>query len=185
MPGAEAGELTQQYVLASLTATKTLPPWAEAKPHSDDLWHKELHGPADARAGERVFFHPQGPRCYACHRIDGRGGNIGPDLSRIGQSTSWDKLIESILEPSKEIAPRYETWQIVTRNGRIHTGVILEEGPNSTITLGDSEGHQEVIPRPEVEERHALRTSVMPNGLPALMTMQEFRDLLAFLQQRR
>src|SRR5205085_988451 len=123
--------------------------------------------------------------CFACHRVDGRGGRIGPDLSRIGRSTSRDKLIESILAPSKEIAPQFVSWQITTRDGRVRTGVIVDEGPHSTITIANAEGKLDVIHRTAIEERHALPTSIMPDNLHELMTRQEFRDLLAFLTARR
>jgi putative heme-binding domain-containing protein len=144
-----------------------------------------LGAPGDAKAGERVFFHVSGPRCFACHRVDGRGSSIGPDLSNAGRSMSRDKIIESILQPSKEIAPQFVSWQVVSRDGKVHTGMIVEEGPNSTITLADAQGRLEIINRNDVEERHALRTSIMPENLAQLMTVQEYRDLLAFLTSRK
>ena len=117
--------------------------------------------------------------------MDGRGGSIGPDLSNIGASAARDKLIESILTPSKEIAPAYVSWFIATRDGKERSGVIVDEGPNSTITVADAQGHLEIIQRTTIEERHALPTSIMPDNLPALMTRQEFLDLLAFLGERK
>lgn len=136
-------------------------------------------------AGRMVFFHPQGPCCFSCHCIDGRGTAIGPDLSAIGRSLRRDRLIESILMPSKEVAPRFVTWQLSLRDGRVRSGMILEEGPNSTITLADSQGRLEILSRTLIEERVALSTSIMPDNLADLMTVQEFRDLLAFLLSRR
>ena len=135
--------------------------------------------------GERLFFHRNGPRCFACHRVDGRGIAIGPDLSTIGASLSREKLIESILMPSKEIAPQFVSWSIATHDGKVRTGLIVEEGPNSTVTIADSQGKLEVINRVTIEERHALATSIMPDNLHELMTVQEFRDLIAFLRSRR
>lgn len=158
---------------------------AGERPRTADDWRKALSAEGDAQAGERVFFHPRGPRCFACHRVDGRGGVIGPDLSLIGQSTSREKLIESILEPSKEIAPAYVSWLLTTRDGKVRTGVIVEERFDSTIVIGDAEGKTEVLDRNQIEERHALSKSIMPDNLPSLMTRQEFRDLIAFLQSRK
>jgi putative membrane-bound dehydrogenase-like protein len=148
-------------------------------------WRQALRGPADARAGERVFFHPQGPRCFLCHRIDGRGGEIGPDLSRVGGALNRERLIDSILEPNKEIAPRYSSWMIVTRDGKVRTGVIVGESADSKITVADAHGNLERINRLEIEERRALPTSIMPADLHTLMTLQEFRDLLSFLEGRK
>src|SRR5262249_42881547 len=109
--------------------------YAGRRPANREEWLVALKAVGDPVAGERVFFHPRGPRCYACHRIDGRGTAIGPDLSTIGTSLGRERLIESILLPSKEIAPQFTSWQIATRDGRLRTGMIVEEGPNSTVTI--------------------------------------------------
>ncbi len=158
---------------------------AGPRPKTEADWRAALAKGGDAAAGERVFFHPQGPRCFACHRVDGRGAMIGPDLSTIGRATSRDKLIESILNPSKEIAPQFVTWQVVLRDGRVRTGMIVDEGPNSTVTLADNQGKLEIIHRTLIEERRALPTSIMPDNLPDLMTRREFLDLIAFLAERK
>lgn len=157
----------------------------EPRPETEDQWQKLLSKPTDPKAGERVFFHSQGPRCYACHRVDGRGSTIGPDLSTIGQALKPEKLIESILNPSKEIAPQFTAWQIILRDGKVKTGMIVEEGPHSTITLADSQGKLEVIHRTLVEERRALPTSIMPEKLQDMMTLREFQDLISFLLERK
>jgi putative membrane-bound dehydrogenase-like protein len=158
---------------------------AGPRPAGASEWREALRGPGDARAGERVFFHPHGPRCFLCHTMDGRGGPIGPDLSRVGAALSREKMIDSILEPSKEIAPRFTSWLIVTRDGKVRTGVIVGESADSKITVADAQGKLEVIHRLEVEERRALPTSIMPADLHKLMTRQEFRDLIAFLEGRK
>ncbi|HEV3143128.1 MAG TPA: PVC-type heme-binding CxxCH protein, partial [Gemmataceae bacterium] len=153
--------------------------------HSPEEWRKLLADKGDAAAGERVFFHPNGPGCYKCHKIDGRGAGIGPDLSRIASSMSRDKIIESILEPSKEIAPAFTTWRILTRDGKERTGMIVGEDAFSFVTVADSQGKLEKIHRREIEDRTALPKSIMPENLPEMMTKQDFRDLLAFLLERK
>jgi putative heme-binding domain-containing protein len=155
------------------------------KPKDEAAWRKALDGKGDHAAGERLFFHPRGPRCFACHRVDGRGSAIGPDLSTIGRSLSRDKLIESILTPSKEIAPQFVSWIIFTKDGKSRTGMIVEEKFDSTIVIADAEGKLETIPRLDIEDRQTAKTSIMPDNLPALMTRQEFRDLLSYLMERK
>jgi putative membrane-bound dehydrogenase-like protein len=153
--------------------------------HPPAEWQKLLEEKGDAVAGERVFFHPNGPGCYKCHKIDGRGAGIGPDLSRIASSMSREKIIESILEPSKEIAPAFTTWRILTRDGKERTGMIVGEDAFSYVTVADSQGKVEKIHRREIEDRTALPKSIMPENLPELITRQDFKDLLAFLLERR
>jgi putative membrane-bound dehydrogenase-like protein len=186
-PPAERSELAAQLLLllppASAEGKKlhdALLLAAGQRPKTPAAWLAAAKG-GSAEAGERVFFHPQCPRCFACHRIDGRGAAIGPDLSTIGQAIAQERLVESILLPSKEVAPRFVNWQLTLTDGRTRTGMIVDEGPNSTITLADTQGKLEVIPRTQVEERRALTTSIMPDNLTDLMTVQEWRDLLAFL----
>ena len=127
---------------------KALTDFAGSRPNSADEWQKYLAGRGDPAVGERVFFSAAGPRCYACHQIDGRGGKVGPDLSTIGAALiSRERLVESILDPSKEIAPAFVTWNVTTRDGKVHTGVIVDEGPNSTVTLADANGKLETLMR--------------------------------------
>src|SRR5258707_7483847 len=106
-----------------------------------DEWRKLVAaGNGDPAAGERVFFHAKGLGCYKCHRVDNRGSGVGPDLSTIGRATSREKLIESILEPSKEIAPAYTAWRITTRDGKDRVGMIAGETFDSFVTVVDSQG---------------------------------------------
>ncbi len=112
-------------------------------------------GQGDAQAGERVFFHPNGPGCFKCHRADNRGGNVGPDLSFIARSSNRDKLIESILEPSKEIAPMFTAYKVLTRDGKERVGLLLGETFDSFVLIGNSEGKVERIHRTQIEERTA------------------------------
>ena len=109
----------------------------------------------------------------------------GPDLSAIGRALKRDKLIESILEPSKEIAPQFTAWSIATRDGKVRVVVIVDEGFDSTITLAGAQGKRAVLKRQDIEERTALPTSLMPDNLAEQMTTREFRDLLAYLLERR
>jgi putative membrane-bound dehydrogenase-like protein len=167
---------------------KKVPGPATPRPDTIEAWSKYLKprkAQGDSAAGERVFFHPRGPRCFGCHRIDGRGETIGPDLSRIGAALSRDKLIESILEPSKEIAPAFVTWLVTTRDGKQHVGVIVNEGFDSTLTLADADGKRTILKITEIEDRVAQTTSIMPADLHAKMTRREFVDLLAFLESRK
>jgi len=139
--------------------------------------------PADSpAAGARIFYHERGPRCFQCHRINGRGGNIGPDLSTIGKTVVRDKMLESILDPAREVAPQFVPWTFVLTDGRRLTGTIVEEN-DGVVQIGDSNGAITKVKETSVDRRAAQKGSVMPDKLVDLMTMQELRDLLSFLQQ--
>jgi putative heme-binding domain-containing protein len=193
LPDEERPELAGQLLLALQTSKtaavekrrSSLTNLAGPRPSDVAGWQKFLANRGDPVAGERLFFHSQGPRCFVCHRVDGRGGKIGPDLSTIARALSRDRLIESILTPSKEIAPMFVSWNITTRDGKTHVGLVVDEGPHSTITLANAQGQLEVIKRQDVEERVALPTSIMPDKLHEQMTPREFLDLITYLSQRK
>ena len=137
----------------------------------------------DPAEGERVFFHPKGPRCSSCHSLGGRGGVVGPDLSTAGRLDPG-KLLDSIFEPSKEIAPQFTTWVLVTREGP-RTGLLLADDPDGSLRLAAA-GGQVVKIRPEaVLRRQPQKTSLMPGNLHELMTLKELADLVAFLKTVR
>lgn len=158
---------------------------AEARPADEAAWRAWLAGEGDMAAGRRVFLHPQGPRCYACHQIEGRGGAIGPELSTIGRSRPEEHLIASILKPSQEIAPRFTTWTIVTSDGRQFAGMIVDEDFSGRVTLADAQARLTVVPQQIIDQREPQTSSIMPDKLAEQMTPQEFRDLLAFLRGLR
>ena len=157
------------------------PPPANPPRHDVDAWLKTLDGPGDASVGERIFFHPRAAGCYRCHEMHGRGGQIGPDLTTAARSLGKRKLIESIVDPSKEIAPRFVPWSIVMKDGRTLNGLLVTEGPGDLETYSDNAGKLFTLSPAQIAERSPIPTSIMPEGLADTLTTQEFRDLLAFL----
>ena len=94
--------------------------------HDIDGWLAELSGAADAAAGERVFFHTKGPGCYRCHQVQGRGSRAGPDLTTLSAGIDRRRLIESIVAPSKEIAPQFIPYTVARNDGTVFSGILLE-----------------------------------------------------------
>ena len=135
-----------------------------------------------AESGRRTFFRTNGAGCYKCHTVGGRGGQVGPDLTVIARTMSRQKLAESILEPSKEISPQFTTWAIETTGGKVLTGMLLGEEVNGDLRLGNNLGEVFFVPFKEIESRTPLKTSIMPEKLHESMTIDEFRDLIAYLE---
>jgi putative membrane-bound dehydrogenase-like protein len=156
----------------------------EAKPPADNLpaWYELLQGQGDAAAGRRLFFNPVGPRCSACHRYEGRGANIGPELTHLGQGMSRERIIASILQPSREIGPDYQPWLLVTKDGQTHLGLRaakpLGHGMEHFV---DSAGEPFSLTSHEIEMRQASSISIMPDGIDNMLTIAELRDLVTFL----
>jgi len=134
-------------------------------------------------AGRRVFFASNGASCFRCHTVNGRGGNIGPDLSTIARTADRRKLAESILEPSKEIAPQFTLWSFLMEDGKTHHGIILGDTRNGKRQrIGTADGRTVDLPLNQIELRKPQDKSVMPEKLIDRLTATEFRDLLAFLE---
>ncbi len=137
----------------------------------------------NAAEGRFLFDYPIGPRCASCHTIAGRGGSAGPDLTTIG-TRPRETIVDSVLEPAKDVAPQFAPWVFVTPSGT-KSGTVLGEGVDGTILLGQANGEVERIGREEILERHAGEGSVMPADLTALLTDEELRDLIAYLVAQR
>jgi len=180
-------ELAEQLASAFRTAELPLPRAADQRaaqrPPATDInaWVQMGSTGGDAAEGRRVFEHPNGPGCFRCHTVNGRGGKIGPDLSVVARSLNREKLAESILRPSKEIAPQFTAWTFVTRQGQAFVGLVIAEDRNGSLRIGTPEGDVREMKAEDLEERRPQSTSIMPERLVDSMTTGEFRDLIAFL----
>jgi putative membrane-bound dehydrogenase-like protein len=155
----------------------------KAPPADVDGWLKRLEGTADANAGRRIFFHPRLTNCARCHRVDGRGRDVGPDLSSIGQRDRRF-IVESILFPSREVAPHFQTWHVETADGKVRTGLLWRTDLDKT-TYIDEKGQPFDVLAGDIVEARPAPASIMPEGLIGQLTDGELRDLLAYLASRK
>ncbi len=144
-------------------------------------WQSWLGG-GSAQRGARLFYHPQGPKCYACHDAEGGPVEVGPTLTT-ARDMSFEKLLTSVLAPSQEIAPRFGPVSVVTSYGKVVTGILISER-GDTQTYVDAQGNRHYIRHVDIVERHPHDKSIMPDGLLDRLTDQEVRDLFAFLRGR-
>jgi putative heme-binding domain-containing protein len=140
----------------------------------------EVAEKGDAKRGEKVFRN-EANSCLKCHAIRGAGGQIGPELSDIGGVSPVDFLIVSVMVPEAAVKEQHQMMTALTTDGRILQGIIVDESGES-IRLKDADGKEFAIPAAEIEERKT-GGSLMPKGLPKLMTRQEFVDLIRFLSE--
>ena len=138
----------------------------------------------DAERGRKLFMDVKGLACVKCHAIGGQGGQVGPDLAGIGLRYNREDLMTSVLEPSKVIAQGYETIVIETTKGVSLTGVFKGDSGDA-VSLADNEGKVHRVLKKDIEDRVFSQVSTMPNGLSDGMTLQDFADIIAFLEARR
>ena len=191
VPLADADKTRLQAIASSQPARKEIVARVLGQPVRTDApkaidttaWLKRLDGPADIEAGRRVFFHPKLAGCFRCHQADGRGRDVGPDLSTIGQRPRRF-ILESILEPSKEVGPSFQTWVIEMNDGRVKTGLLMNTY-NDDYEYVDEKGEKFRVNTRDVADIRGVPNSIMPDGLVDRLTDQELRDLLAFLEAKK
>tara|TARA_B100000676_G_scaffold256461_1_gene263808 strand:- start:432 stop:2036 length:1605 start_codon:yes stop_codon:yes gene_type:complete len=157
-------------------------------PHDDTVsWLKKLKalpGKANPDTGRRIFFNHKIATCGNCHQINDRGIRVGPDLTFIGRGMNIEKILESILDPNKEVSPYLRPWVITMNDGTVKTGIAMRRGGNSEAYLG-IDGKEFRVDKRKIKTKQELHTSLMPAGLAYTMNLGELRDLLAFLLQQR
>ncbi|HWE40791.1 MAG TPA: c-type cytochrome, partial [Isosphaeraceae bacterium] len=145
-----------------------------------DMVRKE--GQADR--GRDVFFRAGNNSCSGCHRVQGRGQWIGPDLSTIGTKYGRDELLRSILNPSAAISHNFRSQVVGLDDGRVLTGLPVEDSADRLV-LKTAAGERVAVPLKQIDDRKESDVSLMPEGLAETMTDQELADLLSFLSALR
>jgi putative heme-binding domain-containing protein len=134
----------------------------------------------DFANGRRMFA---ATGCYACHRFGDQGGMTGPDLTSAGRRYSPHDLLDQVVNPSKVINEQFSAINVLTLDGKVHTGVVVNlSGDSMTLNTDLTNPNQRVsIDRKEIDELFVSKTSAMPAGLFNRMTKEEILDLVAYL----
>jgi putative heme-binding domain-containing protein len=137
----------------------------------------------DPKLGYHVFRSSKAA-CSACHQVGYVGGNVGPVLSKIGQSRSKRDLLEAILFPSARLEQAYRSTKVQLQDGEIVQGLVVSESPKELI-LQTAADKRRSIDVHEIELREPSNVSIMPAGLESQLSIQELSDLIAFLENAK
>ncbi|MCA9042137.1 MAG: c-type cytochrome, partial [Planctomycetaceae bacterium] len=151
---------------------------AENKAILDQLEPLSVGGNPDE--GKPVFFGKKAA-CSGCHAVKGEGARIGPDLSQIGAIRTERDLLEAIVFPSASFAREFNSYTIVTDDGKVHSGIISRETPEA-IFLRKADLSEVRIPQEEIDEMQESKISIMPKDLHKAINDEELRDLIAYLK---
>jgi len=157
----------------------------EASRAADDplaAFREVLHG-GQVSAGQKLFFHRPELGCARCHRVNGNGGDHGPDLSKIGASASRETLLESLLAPGKKVTPGYETIVVRMKSGKTYKGWVKNETERELLLTSPDEGFL-VLGKAQIESREN-GPSLMPADAAKILSRRELRDLVEFLANLR
>ena len=134
----------------------------------------------DAAHGERIFRRAE-LNCLKCHAIGGAGGKVGPDLVSIGSSAQVDYLVDSILDPNKNVKEGYQSVVVTTDQGKVLTGIKLRQ-TDTDLLLRDVEDREFGVPLKSIDEL-SNGSSLMPVGLVDKLTKSELIDLVRFMSE--
>ena len=129
----------------------------------------------DPVAGRVVFK----KLCAQCHKMYGEGAEVGPDITRNGRA-SFEQLLSNVFDPSLVIGSAYQGLTVVTKEGRVVSGLPAEDSPQRVVlkVQGDK---QEIIARSDIDEVVPSKLSLMPEGIEKQLQPQELHDLFAFI----
>ncbi|MEO8427224.1 MAG: PQQ-dependent sugar dehydrogenase [Verrucomicrobiota bacterium] len=182
----------QRLLVFSLTlaAALTTPclSFAQAPPGSPpaltqrpDAYRKyTLTHDGDVARGKQLFLDEQKLACAKCHSIDGQANKAGPDLMSVGDKFGRSDILDAILTPSATIAPGYGTVIVETKAGVEYQGV-LKLANDAGVQLMGADGMLVGVAVADIKEQRGSAVSLMPEGLQASLSLQEFTDLAEYL----
>lgn len=132
-----------------------------------------------ATRGADVYVKAQ---CAKCHRFDGQGESLGPDLSAVASRFTRKELVEAIIHPSHIISSQYASKTIRTTDGRTFTGLLLPGASGEAIVCLPTGERVTLAPR-QIEATKPSKISAMPDGLLDPLSLEEIADLFAYLQR--
>lgn len=154
-------------------------------PEYSEEFVKQLVGDAqksgDLARGALLF---KNLACVSCHRVGGKGGEIGPDLTAIGTTLSPARIAEELLWPNRQVKEGFSVVQVVTVDGKIHQGYQRKTqggGDSGDLVLQDLATRKLVTLKAADIEVKKVTGSVMPRGLTAVLSRQQQLDLVRYL----
>jgi putative membrane-bound dehydrogenase-like protein len=134
----------------------------------------------DANRGRLIFYKSSAAQCQQCHAVQGFGGTTGPELSNIGKKYERAALLETILDPSKAIAPEYIPYLLETKSGQVYAGFLTQRSKDQVV-LKDVKNKTWRVQADQIEALVPQQKSLMPELILSEVTAQDAADLLAFL----
>jgi quinoprotein glucose dehydrogenase len=158
----------------------------ESKRNAEDplaKWRECLEG-GDPKNGLTLFREKDELGCYRCHRAAGNGGDVGPSMDKIGARRDREYLLRSIVTPNADYAEGFETVLLKLADGSVAAGMLTKEGPENVVLTTIGVPQPQTIPTSRIVGRDRL-PSLMPEGLPQMLSKRELRDIIAFLASQR
>ena len=141
-------------------------------------WRECLAG-GNTDQGRKIFHENTTASCLRCHQVNGKGGEVGPNLSEIGKQKPAEYLLESIVDPNAVIAKGFGTVQFLLADGTLKAGIVREE-TDDAFRIITPEAKELVIAKDDIDETSA-GLSGMPADIVKQLSKRQIRDLVAYL----
>ncbi|HVC98234.1 MAG TPA: c-type cytochrome, partial [Pirellulales bacterium] len=163
-------------------------PLAELRPFVRDWNYDELAGELPQVDAVRSFAKGKelftAISCVACHKIQGAGGQVGPELVDLRKRFKREEILREMIDPSKVINEKFRTQVIETEDGEVVTGIVVSEDETSLRVMANplEKCEPKLVRRDNIESRDFAKVSMMPAGLLVTLSREEILDLLAFVE---
>jgi putative heme-binding domain-containing protein len=159
----------------SLPTPKATPATSVSRAEAWNQFSPALTLTGNANKGRTIYQE----RCASCHRLNNEGTAVGPDLESVRTAGKETTLI-NILDPNREVPPRFATVEVSTTDDEIVSGVVANDAANG-LTLKLANGVESFIPRTKIKSTRTTSISLMPEGLESGLTPADLADLLAYI----
>jgi putative membrane-bound dehydrogenase-like protein len=153
------------------------------EPGQVDKIRSEVSNKGNPQKGKELYLNTKLLACATCHRMEGVGGQVGPDLTRLWDTMTVEKILESIVDPSKEIKEGFQTYRLTTTDSKVITGLKVKEDAKEVV-IRDANGRDNRVAKDEIEALAPSKLSLMPDNVVSQISYDQFIDLLAFLKSR-
>ncbi len=171
----ESGQGTNERARVATTSTNRSTDQIEKRQQVISKYQTSLKLTGNIHQGREHFK----KQCSSCHQLDGLGNEIGPNLASI-RARGAETLLTAVLDPSREVNPQYLNYVVSTLDGRVLSGMIIDEGSTS-LTLRNAKNVAETVLLIDVDEIKSTGMSIMPEGFEDAMDPQAMADLIAYL----
>ena len=154
------------------------------EPSQVDKIRAEVSKKGNPQKGKELYLNTKLLACATCHRMEGVGGQVGPDLTRLWDTMSVEKILESIVDPSKEIKEGFQTYRLTTTDSKVYTGLKIKEDAKEVI-IREANGRDHRIDKDDIEALTPSKLSLMPDNVVSQISYDQFIDLLAFLKSKK
>jgi quinoprotein glucose dehydrogenase len=153
------------------------------EPSQVDKIRAEVAKKGNPQRGKELYLNTKLLACATCHRMEGVGGSVGPDLSRLWDTMTVEKILESIVDPSKEIKEGFQTYRVTTLDSKVYVGLKVKDDAKEVV-IRDPNGRDIRVAKDDVEALGPSKLSLMPDNVVSQISYEQFIDLLAFLKSR-